>query len=99
MIRLADYIFQRIAEAGVRDVFMVPGGAAMHLNDAAGITPGLNVVTNLHEQASAICAEGAARITGGIGCCMVTAGPGGTNAITGVAGAYLDSTPVIFVSG
>ena len=71
----------------------------MHLNDAAGFTPGLSVVANLHEQASAICAEGAARITGGLGCCMVTAGPGGTNAITGVAGAYLDSTPVIFLSG
>ena len=71
----------------------------MHLNDAAGFTPGISVVTNLHEQASAICAEGAARITGGLGCCMVTAGPGGTNAVTGVAGAYLDSTPVIFLSG
>jgi acetolactate synthase-1/2/3 large subunit len=99
MIRLADYVFQRLAKAGVRDVFMVPGGAAMHLNDAAGFTPGLNVVTNLHEQASAICAEGAARISGGLGCCMVTAGPGGTNAVTGVAGAFLDSTPVIFISG
>lgn len=99
MIRLADYVLQRIAEAGVRHIFMVPGGAAMHLNDAAGFTPGLSVVTNLHEQASAICAEGAARITGGLGCCMVTAGPGGTNAVTGVAGAYLDSTPVIFLSG
>jgi acetolactate synthase-1/2/3 large subunit len=99
MIRVADYIFQRIAQEGITHVFMVPGGAAMHLNDAAGFTPGLNVVANLHEQASAIAAEGYARITGGLGCCMVTAGPGGTNALTGVAGAYLDSTPVIFISG
>jgi acetolactate synthase I/II/III large subunit len=99
MIRLADYVFQCIAEAGVQDIFMVPGGAAMHLNDAAGGTSALNVISNLHEQASAICAEGYARISGGFGCCMVTAGPGGTNAITGLAGAYLDSTPVIFLSG
>ena len=99
MIRVADYVFRRLVEAGVREVFMVPGGAAMHLNDAAGNTPGLTVVTNLHEQASAICAEGAARISGGYGCCLVTAGPGGTNTITGVAGAFLDSTPVVFLSG
>jgi acetolactate synthase-1/2/3 large subunit len=99
MIRIADYIFQRLVQAGVAHVFTVPGGAAMHLNDAAGSTPGLKVIANLHEQASAIAAEGYARITGGLGCCMVTAGPGGTNAVTGVAGAFLDSTPVVFISG
>jgi acetolactate synthase-1/2/3 large subunit len=99
MIRVSDFIFEWLAEYGLKHVFTVPGGAAMHLNDSAGNTKGIQVIANLHEQASAISAEGYARITGGLGCCMVTAGPGGTNAITGLAGAYLDSTPVLFLSG
>src|SRR5207302_4569331 len=56
-------------------------------------------VCNSHEQASAICAEGYAKATGQLGVCMVTTGPGGTNAVTGVAGAWLDSTPTLFISG
>lgn len=98
-MRIADYVAQKIADAGVRHVFMLPGGAAMHLNDAFGRTPLITPIGNLHEQACAIAAEAYARITGGPAAVVVTAGPGGTNAITGLAGAWLDSTPVIFMSG
>lgn len=98
-VKLSDYVMQRIAAEGVKHVFLVPGGAAMHLNDSLGKTPGLEFIANLHEQASAIAAEAYSRVTNGLGVSMVSAGPGGTNAITGVAGAWLDSTPCLFVSG
>ncbi|MFO1431432.1 MAG: thiamine pyrophosphate-binding protein [Candidatus Competibacteraceae bacterium] len=98
-MRVADYVAQKLTEAGVRHIFMLPGGAAMHLNDAFGRQSLIEPVGNLHEQACAIAAEACARVTGGLGAALVTAGPGGTNAITGLAGAWLDSTPVIFLSG
>ncbi len=98
-MRVADYIAQRIADAGVRHIFMLPGGAAMHLNDAFGRQSLIEPICNLHEQACGIAAEAYARITGGLGAVLVTAGPGSTNTITGLAGAWLDSTPVIFMSG
>ena len=96
---LADYVFQTLSAAGVRHVFMVPGGGAMHLNNAVGHTPGITVVSNLHEQACAIAAENYGKATNALGVALVTSGPGGTNAVTGVAGAWLDSTPCLFVSG
>jgi acetolactate synthase-1/2/3 large subunit len=98
-MRVADYIASRVAEPSVSHVFMVPGGAAMHLNDAFGRAVDITCVANLHEQASAIAAEAHARISGGLGVVLVTAGPGATNTITGLAGAWLDSTPVLFLSG
>jgi acetolactate synthase I/II/III large subunit len=88
-----------IADRGVKHVFMVPGGGAMHLNDSLGKNPQVDFVCNHHEQASAIAAEAYARVTGHLGLALVTTGPGGTNAITGVAGAWLDSTPCMFISG
>lgn len=84
---------------GVKHVFLVTGGGAMHLNQSLATEPRLTPVCNSHEQASAICAEGYAKATHGLGVCMVTTGPGGTNAVTGVAGAWLDSTPTLFISG
>jgi len=99
MIRLADYVADTLVKSGVRHLFMLPGGAAMHLNDAVARRPELEIVGTLHEQAAAIAAEANARITGTYGACMVTAGPGGTNAVTGIAGAWLDSTPCIFIGG
>ncbi len=71
----------------------------MHLNDALSRCPDIEFVCNLHEQASAIAAENYAKATKSLGVCMVTTGPGATNAITGLAGAWLDSIPVIFLSG
>lgn len=88
-----------VAKQGVKHVFMLSGGGAMHLNDSLGRTPGLKYICNLHEQAAAISAEAYARVTNKLSAALVTTGPGGTNTITGVAGAWLDSTPVIFISG
>src|SRR5450755_3820965 len=78
---------------------MVPGGGAMHLNDSLGQSKSITWVSNLHEQASAMAAETYAKATGNLGVALFTTGPGGTNAITGVAGAWLDSTPCLFLSG
>ena len=98
-MKLSDYVMRFVADAGVRHVFMLPGGGAMHLNDSLRRTEGLGFVCNLHEQASAICAEAYCRVTGNLGVALVTTGPGGTNAVTGVACAWLDSTPCLFISG
>ena len=99
MTKLSDYIMSFVADQGVKHVFLVTGGGAMHLNDSLGRETRLQFVCNSHEQASAICAENYAKANGNLGVCMVTTGPGGTNAVTGVAGAWLDSTPVLFLSG
>lgn len=98
-MRVADQIVAQLVEAGVDTVFMVPGGGAMHLNDAVGLHPEIAFVSNLHEQASAIAAESYAKVRQGLGACLVTTGPGSTNALTGLVGAWLDSTPVVFVAG
>ena len=95
----AEYIFKYLADKGVRHVFLVTGGGAMFLNDALGKEKRLKYVCNLHEQACAIAAEGYARVTGTPGVVSVTTGPGGTNAVTGVAGAWLDSIPMLIISG
>ena len=99
MQKLSDYIFDFIAAKGVRHVFLVTGGGAMHLNESLARCSAIEPVNNSHEQASAICAEAYAKATNGLGVALVTTGPGGTNAVTGVAGAWLDSTPTLFVSG
>lgn len=98
-MKLSDWVFRHIADLGVKHVFMVTGGGAMHLNDSLGQCTDIEYVCALHEQAAAMAAESYAKVTGGLGVCLVTAGPGGTNAITGVAGAWLDSTPMLVLSG
>lgn len=98
-MKVSDYIFNYIADLGVKHVFYLSGGGAMHLNDSLGKNERITPVCMLHEQAAAIAAEAYARISENYGTCLVTSGPGGTNAITGLAGAWLDSTPVIFISG
>lgn len=98
-MKLSDYVMQFIADQGVTHVFMLPGGGCMHLVESLGSNPRLKFVCNLHEQASAIAADAYAQCTNGLGAALVTTGPGGTNAITGVAGAFLDSTPILVVSG
>jgi len=99
MIKLSEYIFSFIADVGVREVFAVSGGAAMHLVDAVASEERLCYIATHHEQAAAMAAEGYARITGKPGVALVTSGPGGTNAITGVCGAWIDSIPTIIISG
>jgi acetolactate synthase-1/2/3 large subunit len=98
-IKLSDYVVQFLVDKGLHHVFMVPGGGAMHLNDSLGKNRNIEYISNHHEQASAMAAETYARITGNFAAAMVTTGPGGTNALTGVAGAWLDSTPCLFLSG
>ena len=98
-IRLADYVAQFLVEHGVTDVFSVVGGGAMHLNDALGHNDDLHVTYNHHEQACAIAAEAYARLDNKIAAVCVTTGPGGTNALTGVVGGWLDSIPMFIISG
>jgi len=98
-MRVADYVIQRLSEAGVKHVFLLTGGMAMHLNDALGLRKEITFVCNLHEQACAIAAEAYAKYDHRLGALMVTGGPGAMNAITGVAGGWLDSSPVIVISG
>ena len=97
--RLADYVADFLAGKGVTDVFSVVGGGAMHLNDALGHHKGLHVTYNHHEQACAIAAEAYARLENRIAAVCVTTGPGGTNALTGVLGGWLDSIPMFIISG
>ena len=97
--RLADYVADFLVSHGIRDCFMVTGGGAMHLNDALGHKEGLKCTFNHHEQACAIAAESYARINNKIAALCVTTGPGGTNAITGVLGGWLDSVPMLVISG
>lgn len=99
MIKLSDYLIQKLEETGAKHMFMLPGGGAMHLNDSLGKSRKIQYVCCLHEQACSIAAEAYARVNNKIGLLMVTTGPGGTNALTGVAGAYLESTPMFVVSG
>ena len=98
-MKLSDYVFQFVADQGVRHVFLVTGGGAMHLNASLADERRITPVCNSHEQATAMCAESYAKTVNGLGVALVTTGPGGTNAVTGVAGAWLDSTPTCFVSG
>jgi acetolactate synthase-1/2/3 large subunit len=98
-VKLSDYVIQTVAEHGVKQAFMLPGGGAMHLNESLGRRDDLALVCNLHEQAVAIAAEAHAKVTNELSVAMVTTGPGGTNAITGVASAWLDSMPVLVLSG
>ena len=99
MIKLSDYVIKRLEDTGCRHMFMLPGGGAMHLNDSLGKSDIIQYICCLHEQGCAIAAEAYARVTNNIGLLMVTTGPGGTNALTGVAGAYLESTPMLIISG
>jgi len=98
-MRVADYVFEFIARQDVGHVFFLPGGGAMHLNNALLRQKAITPVSMLHEQGAAIAAEGYARTSGRFGVCLVTSGPGATNALTGLAGAWFESTPVMYVSG
>lgn len=98
-IKVSDYIARYLTERGIRHGFTVTGGGAMHLNDSFGHQEGLEMIYHHHEQACAIAAESYARIHNQIALVCVTTGPGGINALNGVAGAYLDSIPMLVISG
>ena len=98
-IKVSDYIAKRLIEYGVKHIFMVTGGGAMHLNNSLGRAKGIKCVFNHHEQACAIAAEGYSRVTGKLAVVNVTSGPGGLNTLTGVMGQWTDSVPVLYISG
>jgi acetolactate synthase-1/2/3 large subunit len=99
MINLSDYVIRYVASLGVKHIFMLPGGGCMYLVDSLGRSQEVQYICNLHEQACAIAADAYAQYTNDFGVALVTTGPGGTNTITGVAAAWLDSTPCLFISG
>ena len=98
-MKVAEYIANFLASKGVKHNFMVTGGGAMHLNDALGHHDIIETIYNHNEQGCSIAAESYARLTGNIASVCVTSGPGGTNAITGVMGGWLDSIPMFILSG
>jgi acetolactate synthase I/II/III large subunit len=98
-IRVADYIANFLYKKKVKKVFLLSGGGMMHLLDAISRHPDVDYVCNHHEQASAIAAEAYARKSGELGVCYATSGPGATNILTGLIGAWQDSAPVLFITG
>lgn len=99
LIKVTDFIANTLVNLGIRHVFMLTGGGAMHLNDSLGKHPNLQIIFNHHEQASAMAAESYARLTNKIAVVNVTTGPGGINAFNGVFGAWTDSIPMLVISG
>lgn len=98
-MKLSDFVSSFITKQGVKHIFLLPGGGNMHLVDSVGKQQGLSVVACLHEQAAAIAADGYGQASNNLGVALVTTGPGGTNAITGVTGSWIESVPVMIISG
>lgn len=98
-MKLSDYVIDYLAQQGTQAVFTVTGGGIMHLVESLGRSESVDYVCNYHEQACAIAAESYARATGRPGVCLVTTGPGSTNALSAIAGAWVDSVPVVVISG
>lgn len=99
MIKLSDYLVKKLETYGVRHVFMVTGGGAMHLDDSFGQSKKIRRIFNHHEQGCALAAEGYARTRQELAVVCVTTGPGGLNCLNGVFGAWTDSAPILFISG
>jgi acetolactate synthase-1/2/3 large subunit len=98
-MKLSDYVVSFLENLRVKNIFILAGGGAMHLVDSVGRSKSIRYICNHHEQAATIAAEAYARLTNNIGVALVTTGPGGTNTITGVIGAWLDSIPILVISG
>lgn len=98
-IKLSEYVFRYLSLSGARHIFGVPGGGCMHLFDAAYNSPTLTVIPSFNEQASSLATQAYGEITNNLGLCLVTAGPGLTNAVTGIAACWMESTPAIFIGG
>jgi acetolactate synthase-1/2/3 large subunit len=99
MIKVTDYIIKELEIYGIKHVFMISGGGAMHLVDSVGKSKKIKYICPHHEQAAAMAAEGYSRVSGKMGVVVVTSGPGGTNTLTGVIGQWLDSIPCLYLSG
>jgi len=98
-LKLSDFVISFIAEQDVRHIFLVPGGGNMHLVDSVGKETRIDFVACLHEQTAAIAADAYAQYSKKLGVALVTTGPGSTNAVTGVAGAWVESVPLLIISG
>jgi acetolactate synthase-1/2/3 large subunit len=98
-MKLSDYVADFLVQSRVRHLFLIPGGACMHLVDSVGKRREIEYVCCLHEQACALAAEAYGEAANSPGCALVTAGPGGTNAVTGAACAWIESSPCLFISG
>ncbi len=98
-VKLSNWVAEQLVAHGIRDVFMLTGGGAMHLNHSIGTDPRLTTTFCHHEQALAMAAEAYCRLTNRLAVVNVTSGPGGTNAITGVYGAFVDSIGMLVISG
>jgi thiamine pyrophosphate-dependent acetolactate synthase large subunit-like protein len=98
-MKLSDYVMDFLARQGLKHLFLLPGGGSMHLVDSAGRNHDFQFVCCLHEQACAFAAEAYAEFTQGLGAALVTTGPGGTNSVTGVAAAWMESASCVFISG
>jgi acetolactate synthase-1/2/3 large subunit len=98
-VKLSDYVVDFLVQQGLKHLFLLPGGGCMHLIDSVGKRPELNYVACLHEQGCAFAAEAYGEFTNELGSALVTAGPGGTNALTGTACAWIEGSPCLFISG
>lgn len=98
-MKLTDYVIGYLASLGVRHIFLITGGAAVHLVDSISKNPKISYICSQHEQAAAIAAEAYSRVTENLGVALSTSGPGATNLVTGVCCAYFDSIPTIFITG
>lgn len=98
-MKVSDIVAKTLREHGFRHVFAISGGASLHLIHSIAETPGLEIVCPQHEQAGAMAADAYSRLTSGRGCAVATSGPGATNLITGIASAYYDSVPALFLTG
>lgn len=98
-MKLSDYVVDFIASQGVRHAFVVSGGASIHLLHSLNSRPGIEPICPHHEQSGAMAADAYSRVSGNLGCAIGTSGPGATNLITGIAGAWFDSIPVLYIAG
>ena len=97
MIRLSDYVIKFLEKKKIDTIFQVSGGGSIFLGDALYKAKKIKYIAHHHEQAASFAAEGYAREKNDVGCCFVTTGPGGTNAVTGISSAWIDSVPVILL--
>ncbi len=99
LVKVSDYVVECLVAAGISNTFMLTGGGAMHLNDSFGKHPDMHCTFFHHEQSCAIAAESYYRLTNRLAAVNVTTGPGSTNVITGLFGAWVDSIGMIVISG
>ena len=98
-LRVSDFIIESLSQLNLKHIFLLPGGGNMFLIDAVAKSKKIKGIPCHHEQAAAIAAEAYSRVSENIGVALVTTGPGSTNAITGLLGAWIESVPLIIISG